>query len=56
MLGCWDAGIDETTDGIPDVGIGVGAHRGVPDGVTPNAAHSDDTTDATVNPQQPLNR
>ena len=33
----------------------VGAHRGAPDGVAPNATYSDNTTDPTVN-REPLNR
>jgi PAS domain S-box-containing protein len=36
-------------------GIGVGAHRGAPDGVAPNAIHSDYTLAPTVN-REPLNR
>ena len=36
-------------------GIGVGAHRGAPDGVAPNAIHSDYTPTPTVN-REPLNR
>ena len=36
-------------------GVDVGAHRGAPDGVAPNAKHPDTTTAPTVN-REPLNR
>ncbi|WP_028572096.1 response regulator [Desulfonatronum lacustre] len=53
MLECWDAGIDEMTDGIPDGGVG--AKNLSPNDVTPNATHPDPTTYPTVN-REPLDR